>query len=500
MKRINSHNKNTRINRGINLDNEPPIKIYKEIVENKKCIKSYFSKCFDLTVRQVPFFNIEDRKVLVVYIEGLSQKKLIEEFIISKLNSDIIKGSGSDECEIIKCKLGIQDSQVHSDIQSSVSAIASGNPVIFVDGLENSFEIDLSTPPGRSIDEPSTESVTRGPREGFTESVNENVVLIRKKIKNYNLKVEKMKMGQQTNTNVVISYLENKVNKKVLAELKSRLKKINIESVLDTNYIEEYISDSYVTIFPLIFRTEKPDIAAAKILEGKIIIIADGSPVVLSVPTLFTEFLHAGEDYYTRYSAAILNRIVRFISLLITLLLPSLYVALTTFHHELIPTNLIISIISSRRNVPFPALLENILMLLSFEIMREAGVRMPKVLGPAINIVGALVLGDAAVKAGIVGTSTVVIVAVTAITKFTIPALELEVPIVIMRFFLLLLSGYLGLTGLVFGILLISIRLVSMRSFGIPYMFPICPFSIKANRDELFRAPMKKLNKKHSGL
>lgn len=496
MKRIISHSKNTERNRDSSLDKEIPIKIYKKIEENKKCIKTYFSKCFDLTIREVPFFNIEDRKVLVVYLEGLSQKKLIEEFLISKLNSDIPKDNSCDERELVKYKLGIKDTEVYEDIQSSVNAIASGNPVIFVDGLDNSFEIDLSTPPGRNINEPSTESVTRGPREGFTESITQNVVLIRKKIKNYNLKVEKMRIGEQTNTNVVISYLDNKVNRQVLAELKRRLKRINIESVLDTNYIEEYISDSYTTMFPLIFRTEKPDIAAAKILEGKIIIIADGSPVVLSVPTLFTEFLHTGEDYYTRYSSAILNRTVRFISLILTILLPSLYVALTTFHQELIPTNLVISIISSRQNVPFPALWENTLMLLSFEIMREAGVRMPKVLGPTINIVGALVLGDAAVKAGIVGTSTVVVVAITAITKFTIPSLELEVPIVIIRFFLMLLSGYLGFTGLIFGILLINIRLVSMRSFGIPYMFPICPFSIKSNKDELFRAPMKKLKKK----
>lgn len=466
--------------------------ISKNIKQNEQYIKYYFSNCFDLTLREVSFFNIGSKKALVVYLEGLVPKELIEEFLISKLNSEVTDSCTHDEFELIKYKLGINDSQVHEGIQDTVKVVASGNPVIFVDGMEKCFEVDLSTPQGRNITEPTTESVTRGPREGFTESLTQNTILIRKKIKSCDLKMEKLKIGKQTNTDVAITYLYNKVNKKVLAELKRRLKSIDIESVLDTNYIEEYISDSYVSIFPMVFRTEKPDIAAAKILEGKIIIIADGSPVVLSVPVLFVEFLHAGEDYYIKYSSATLNRVVRFISLIITVILPSIYVSLITFHQELIPTSLIISVISSRQNVPLPALWENILMLVSFEIMREAGVRMPKVLGPAINIVGALVLGDAAVKAGIVGTATVVVVAITAITKFTIPSMELEVPIVIIRFFLMLLSGYMGLVGLVCGILLVGMRLVSIRSFGVPYMFPICPFSITMNEDEILRAPMTK--------
>lgn len=489
----NSHSENINNNQS---EEKKSTSISKTINENKQYIDSYFSNCFDLVMREISFFNINERKTLVVYLEGLSEKTLIEDFLIPKLTSEIdVKNIFLNEVELLKYKLAIKDNEIYENIEKSIEAILSGNPVIFIDGLQKSFEINLSSPPGRPIDEPSGEVVSRGPREGFTESLITNVNLIRKKIKNVSLKMEKFKVGRETNTNVVISYLSSAADKKIVDEVKERLKNINIESVLDSNYIEEYISDAPISIFPLVFRTEKPDIAAAKILEGKIIIIVDGSPVVLSVPTLFVEFLQSGEDYYIRFSSGTLNRFIRFLSLIITVTLPSVYVALVTFHQELIPTKLIVSLLSARANVPLPALWESIFMLTAFEIMREAGIRMPKSFGQAISIVGGLVLGDAAVKAGIVGTPMVVIVALTAITKFTVPAVELELPIVYTRFFFLLLSGFLGLTGLTCGILLVSMRLVSIRSFGVPYMFPICPFSINPGEDVVIRAPMWKLNK-----
>jgi Bacillus/Clostridium GerA spore germination protein. len=492
---VNRNNNSENINNN-QCQKKKRTSISKSIEENRQYIESYFSYCFDLVMREISFFNINGKKTLVVYLEGLSEKKLIEDFLISKLTSEInVNNMSLNEEELLKYRLGIKDTEIYEDIEKSIEAILSGNPVVFVNDLEKSFEINLNTSLGRQIDEPSTEVVTRGPREGFTESLITNINLIRKKIKNSNLKMEKFKVGKETNTNVVISYLSSVADKKIVNEVKERLKNIDIESVLDSNYIEEYISDAPLSIFPLVFRTEKPDIAAAKILEGRIIIIVDGSPVVLSAPALFVEFLQSGEDYYIRFSSATLNRCIRFISLIITITLPSIYIALVTFHQELIPTKLILSVISARANVPLPAMWESIFMLTAFEIMREAGIRMPKSFGQAISIVGGLVLGDAAVKAGIVGTPMVVIVALTAITKFTIPSVELELPIVYIRFFFLLLSGFLGLTGLTCGILLVSMRLVSIRSFGVPYMFPICPFSISLGEDEIIRAPMWKLNK-----
>lgn len=475
--------------------NSNTIGISRSIKDNRKYVESFFSNCFDIVIREVSLSDQKKKKALIVYLDGLSEKKLIEDFLISKLTSEIsLDNASRNEIPLLQCAFGIKDNQVHDYIEQSIKAVLSGNTVFFVDGLEKSFEVNLNTPPGRPINEPNNEVVIRGPREGFTESLLNNVNLIRKKIKNPNLKAEKYIIGKETSTNIVICYLSNVTDKKIVDELKQRLENIDLESVLDSNFIEEFISDAPLSIFPLVFRTEKPDIAAAKILDGRIIIIVDGSPIVLSVPALFTEFIQSSEDYYIRFSSSTLNRYIRYISLFITITLPSIYVALTTFHQELIPTKLLISIINARAGVPFPAIWECFFMLTIFEIMREAGVRMPRALGQAISIVGGFVLGDAAVKAGLIGTPMVVIVSLTAITKFTVSSIELELPLVYVRILFLLLSGFLGLTGLIFGFLLVGMRLVSIRSFGIPYMFPICPFNMASQEDLLIRAPTWKLN------
>ncbi|GFZ32592.1 spore germination protein [Clostridium zeae] len=467
--------------------------ISKSIEENRKNVEIYFSNCFDVVLREITAFNPQ-KKVLIVYLDGLSEKNIIEDLLISKLTSECGVKNESFTEEAIKFNLGLKDTEIKNDMEKSFEAIISGNPVVFIDGIDKSFEINISSPPGRDVNEPSSEVVLRGPREGFTESLTQNVSLLRKKIKNSNLKTEKFVIGKKTNTNVAIIYLSDMANEKIVNEVRRRVKDIDIESVLDSNYVEEYISDSPLSIVPIVFRTEKPDIAASKILEGKVVLIVDGSPVALSVPAIFIEFLHSGEDHYLKYTSALLNRIVRFSALIITLTLPSIYVALTNFHQELIPTKLAISIINAREGVPFPVFWECIFMLSTFEIIREAGVRMPKAMGTSISIVGGLVLGDAAVKAGLVGTPMVGIVSLTAITKFTISSIELELPIVYIRFIFMVLSGSLGLAGLTCGFLLVSMRLVSIRSFGVPYMYPICPFNMKLEEDVIFRAPIYKLN------
>lgn len=471
-------------------------RISKSIKDNRLYIESCFSDCFDLVIREISLFNTYKKEALIVYLEGLSEKKLIDDFLVTKLTSEAdINNAALNEDQLIKYKLGIKDGGVHEDMEKSVEAILSGNPVIFADGLEKSFEINLSNPPGRAVEEPSAEVVTRGPREGFTESIVKNIALIRKRIKNSNLKMERFVIGKETNTTVIISYISNLADEKIVNEIRKRLKIIDIQSVLDSNYIEEYISDRPFSIFPSVYHTEKPDVAAGKILEGRVIIMADGSPVAISVPALFVEFIQSGEDYYIKYSSATLNRLIRYISLVITVSLPSLYVAIVSFHQEIIPTKLLISIMGARTTVPVSAFMESIFMLMAFEIMREAGIRMPKTLGPAISIVGGLVLGDAAVRAGLVGNPMVVVVALTAITKFTISSVEMEIPIVYIRFLFLVLSGYLGLVGLTCGVLLVGMRLVSIRSFGLPYMYPICPFNISSGEDVILRAPMFNLSK-----
>ncbi|MBV4449220.1 spore germination protein [Clostridium tyrobutyricum] len=469
-------------------------RIFTDIQKNIDYIKKCFSNCFDLIIREISLFNYRDKMAIVVYIEDLVEKKLIEDNLISKLTCNInSEAANKNYADLLKYNLGISDLKVHENFEDSIEAVLSGNPIVFLPDLASSFEVNLKNLPNRSISEPPTEVSTRGPREGFTESIMTNIALIRKKIRNCNLKVEKFKIGEKTNTDVSMLYLSGEANETIVNTLRKKLKRIKIESMLESNYIAEYIYDQPKTIYPVMFKTEKPDVACAKILEGRIVIIVDGSPVVLSIPGLFVEFLQSSEDYYIKYSSATLNRFIRYLALMITVELPALYVALTTFHQELIPSKLLLSIIEARANVPFPEFWEVFFMLLAFELMREAGIRVSKTLGPTISVVGALVLGDSAVRAGIVGTPTVVIVSLTAITKFVVPAFELEHPIIYMRFFLLTLAGCLGLFGLICGILILTMRLVSIKSFGVPYMFPICPFNINSMEDVVIRAPMEGL-------
>jgi spore germination protein KA len=490
------NNRDKKNNNGYHhVEKEESIKIYKDIEKNRQYIQKRFFNCFDLVIREVSLFGSEDKRALIVYLEEMSEKKIVEDDLVSKLTAPINYNHqiDEDEVELVKYNLGINDGQIHKEFKQTVSAILSGNPVIFISGIEISFEINLNTLSGRSISEPPTEVVRRGPREGFTESIMTNISLIRKRIRNCNLKAEKFEIGKKTNTEVVMVYLSGEADKKIVDTLKEKLENIKIESALDSNYISECIANQPKTMYPIVFKTEKPDIACAKILEGRIIIIVDGSPVVLSVPALFVEFLQSSEDYYIKYYSATLNRYVRYLSLIITVEFPALYVALTTFHQELIPSRLLLSLIGARTNVPFPQFFETLFMLVAFEIMREAGTRVSKTIGPTISVIGALILGDAAVRSGIVGNPTVVIVSLTAMTKFVIPAFELEHPIIYMRLFLLALSGCLGLVGLTCGILIIGSRLVSIRSFGVPYMFPVCPFNINSEKDVALRAPMSEL-------
>lgn len=470
--------------------------ISKNIEVTRRYMEKYFCKCFDLIEREILLFGREDIKAFVVYLEGLCTKEIIEEQVISRLSAhddDFEVPQGINESEFFRESLGVDVDFVHDTMKKSVDAVLSGNPVIFISGLKVSFEMNLSSPPKRDISEPPIEVISKGPREGFTESFMTNVNLIRKRIKNCSLKMEKLNIGEKTRTNVVMVYLDGEADKRTVASLGKKLRSLKMDSVLDSNYISEYLQNDDRTIYPKIFKTEKPDVACAKLLEGRVVVIVDGSPVALSLPGLFVEFLQSSEDYYIKYSSATLNRYVRYVSLLITVQLPAMYVSLTTFHQELIPSKLLLSFIGARTNVPLPEFWETLFMLLAFEIMREAGLRVSKTLGTTISVIGALILGDAAVSSGIVGTPTVVVVSLTAMTKFTIPGFEMDHPIIYARLFLLILSGCFGLIGLTCGTLMILIRLVSMRTFGVPYMFPICPFNINSMQDVAVRAPMTRL-------
>lgn len=458
---------------------------------NKIAIKNILSNFSDLIMREVKITNNPNFSALLVYLNNMIETKLIEEAIIEKLTSkreEYTYNPGTKEYS--KYLFGIRDEDIHIEMSSVLDSILSGKLILFIDGLEEAMVLNISKPPTRSIEEPQVETVIRGPREGFTESMTINLSLIRKKIKSINLKMETFKLGWETKTDITIVYLSNIAKPKILAEVKERLSKIDVDAVIGANYIKEYIEDDPISTFPTVFSTERPDVVATKLLEGRIAIVVDGTPLVITVPSLFIEFLITNEDYYLKFIPATINRWIRYISFILTIALPGIYLAITTFHQEVIPTPLLITFIRARSRVPYSEMLECFLMLLMYEILREAGVRMPRAVGQAMSVVGALVLGQAAVEAGIVSTPMVIVVSTTAICSFSIPATDMYAAITAPRFIFMILGGTFGLLGLTCGIIILFMILISKRSFGVPYMAPLAPFISEDFSDLFIRRPI----------
>lgn len=369
--------------------------------------------------------------------------------------------------------------------------LLNGCAVLLLAGADAGLAVNMTELHARQIEEPNVQSVVRGPREGFTEVLDWNTAMLRRKLHTPDLWLESRLIGRQSRTRVVIAYLNGIVTDTVLAEVRSRLDEIDIDAVLESNYIEEFIQDSQFTLFPTVFNTERPDVVAANLLEGKVAILVDGTPFVLIVPALFTQFFQSSEDYYQRADFASLVRLLRFIAFFLATMTPSVYIAVTTYHQELIPTTLLYNLASQREGVPFPALLEGLLMEVTFEILREASVRMPKTIGQSISIVGTLVIGQAAVEAGLVTAGMVIVVSITAISNFVMPAFNMGIASRILRFFLMALAGSFGLFGVFLGTIVIVVRLCSLQSFGVPYMAPFAPFRASDQEDALFRAPLR---------
>ncbi|MBP1992419.1 spore germination protein [Paenibacillus eucommiae] len=424
-----------------------------------------------------------DSKVIGNAIESLLENKYAQEF---KAN-DWFQDDLPDLLQYISLPVGgIRNLY---EISSLFEAMLSGEAILVFDGHTGCLALNTKGGEERSIEEPSTQTVVRGPREGFTENLNTNTALVRRKIKNENLWLEKKIIGTVTKTDVALMYIEGIADKKVVEEARIRLDRIDIDGILESGYIEEMIQDETYTPFPTIMNSERPDVVAAALLEGRIAIFIDGTPFVLLIPALFIQFFQAAEDYYQRYDYGII-RLLRFLTFFIALLGPAMYIAITTFHQETLPTPLLISLAAQREGIPFPAFVEALIMEVTFEILREAGVRMPRAVGQAVSIVGALVLGDAAVQAGLVSPAMVIVVSLTALSNLVIPAFNLAISIRVLRFAIMLLAASFGLFGISAALIGIVLHLCSLRSFGVPFMSPFAPFIWNEQRDTLIRLPI----------
>ncbi|MBU9720612.1 MULTISPECIES: spore germination protein [Bacillaceae] len=452
--------------------------------ENINLLKKQLSKSSDITFRKL---HIGNQSGYLIFVNGLIDTNGIQVHALQQLME--YEGSSLSPEQIEEKIISISEISLVSTIEESIGNILDGNAIFLVEYLNKAFVLDAKSFETRSISEPETESSIRGPREGFNENLGTSLSLLRRKIRSKNLKVLNKKIGEETQTNVAIAYMEGIVNDDLVIEVEKRLDDINIDGILESGYIEELIEDNPSSPFPQIQTTERPDTVAANLLEGRVSIHVDGTPFALIVPVTFWQMLQASEDYYERFYISTFLRWIRLIFLFIALFLPALYIALTTFHHEMLPTNLIYSFAAAREAIPFPALVEALIMEISFEALREAGVRLPKTIGQAVSILGALVIGTAAVEAGIVSAPMVIVVSMTGIASFTIPRFTMAITIRLLRFPLMILASIFGLFGIVVGFVIISIHLMKLRSFGIPYLTPVSPLSVGELKDVFIRMP-----------
>ncbi len=465
-----------------------------KISDNIKRIREMMGDSSDVVVREFSIGPQQSIKAALIFIDGLADVRIINESIIEPLMYKFRllekqKDFVDDVINHIKTDmLAASEVEKADNVYDAIEGFLSGDVLLLIDGAVQGLIISCKGWDKRSITEPSGESVIRGPRESFTENLRTNTSLLRRKIKNPTLTMETMKLGKKTRTDICLVYIRGLANNDLIETVKERMAAIDTDSILESGYIEQFIEDSPASIFATIGNTEKPDVAAAKILEGRVAIIVDGTPFVLTAPFLFIEGFQTAEDYYSRPYFMSLLRIVRYIAYALTVTAPAIYVAVTTFHHELIPTSLLFTMAKAREGIPFPAFAESLVMLLTFEILREAGVRLPRPVGQAMSIVGALVIGEAAVSAGLIGAPMVIVVAITAISSFLVPS-QVD-SAAILRLILLVLSALMGGFGITIGLLGTLVHLASLESFGVPYLAPLAPFILGDSKDALIRAPL----------
>lgn len=458
------------------------------IAENLQRIHQVFEESADVAIRE---FNIgtEDRThAFIVFINGLVDQTAVNLNLINPLMNLDLNLEGIDALALIKeSALSVANVKVSHSFDDVVKVILSGDTVLFIDNSRIALIASLRKSEKRNVEEPKTESVVRGPREGFVEDIGTNVTLLRRKMKNSALRFSTMVIGKETQTEVCVAYIKGIAKDEVVEEVKQRLQEIDTDAILESGYIESFIEDAPLSFFPTVGNTEKPDIVIAKLLEGRVAILVDGTPFVLTVPYLFIEAFQNSEDYYSRPFYATFIRWLRWLAFFFATFAPALYVAIATYHQEFLPPALLVSIAAAQEGTPFPTMVEALLMQILFEILREAGVRLPRPVGSAVSIVGALVIGDAAISAGLVGAPMVVITALTAISSFVIPALT-DIG-TLSRFLFILAAGISGLYGVMLAFIGILTHQVSLRSLGAPYMSPLAPSTFSDLKDVLIRAP-----------
>ncbi|TDQ36551.1 spore germination protein [Aureibacillus halotolerans] len=460
--------------------------ISKELAQNSSYFKPYLKSNGDVISRR---FYIQQSEVEMVYLQGLSDSE--------QVNKDVLKTLMAFQEEIteenIINRLNVTGLTTAASVDDAIHALFNGTTVLYIDGVPTMFLIHLIKQKSRSMEEPITEMVVRGPRVGFLESLQDNTTILRQRANDPRLVIEEMEVGTRNRKKIAIVYYQEIANPKIVERAKKRVEHIDIDDMADTGLLEQFVEDTWKSPFPQIQNTERPDRVIAALLDGKVSYLLDGSPFALIVPSTFHDFLKSPEDYYDRWLPGTLLRLLRYLSILLTIFLPALYIAFVSFHSGLLPSSLAFSIASARTDVPFPAFIEAMIMEVTIELLREAGLRLPRPIGQTLGLVGGVIIGQAAVEAKIVSPIMIIIVAITAIASFTIPKYELGVTFRMLRFMAMIMASIFGIFGIFLFIVMVSVHLMKLTSFGVHYFTPLNPTNQYTWRDVLIRMPFRSL-------
>ena len=478
----------------INVDDLPKsnlgnVKFYAE--DNGKIIKDVFLNCFDIVVKSGV---CADRRVVFAKCDGLTSS----EKIIEGITKPMLHFSGElpkkDVLQFISREI-ICGTEVKTEknLDLAIENLLRGCVLVFVDGVEECIVVGMQNIPGRSIDEPNYEVQENGSREGFVEILKTNMTLVRKRLVNVNFKIEVLEVGVTTKTKVAVCYMKGKVKKEVLQEVKDRLNSIKMDTVLGETYLRKALDTKQKTMFTMVGKTERPDTLCAKINEGKIAILIDGTPYALIVPRLFIENFQTFDDYLNRPYYATFMRSIRILSFIISIFLPGVFVAIGLFHQELLPEKMLYNVVVMESNTLFTLTVEALIIHFIYEIVREAGLRVPKSIGHAVSIVGALVIGDAAVTAGLIDAPMLIVVAMTAITSLV--ETDLYHAIAVLRIAFIIIGGTSGFFGIMVGVAILIVNLSSVENFGVYFLSPLAPYNKSLFRDTISRLNMEKLGK-----
>ena len=462
------------------------LRVSSHLEENIELMKRLFQDV-DIT-RYKEIDKDGQRAYVLVYSDGVVNSAIINDNILRPLLGAEVPPVGEDRMKRLTLEvLQINETELTEEFKKIVCAVAYGDTVLFADGCGQAAILNTKGFPTRAIMEPDSEKNLSGPREGFNESMMQNLSMLRRRCRTNDLKIRHMTFGHRTQTCAAVCYFGGVVNRRVLDALLERLQKIDIDGVLDSNYLTELIRDHRFSLFRTIGYTERPDVVIGKLLEGRIAILLDGTPNVLTLPYVFIENFQSSEDYYLSFYYTSFSRLLRMLGFVMTVVVPGLYIAVVAFHHEMLPSPLLINITAERQGVPLPAAVEAFVMLIVFDILRETGIRMPTNIGQALSIVGALVIGQAAVEAKLVAAPMIIVVAITGITNLLVP--KLNAPIIYLRLFVLLMSSMFGFFGLTISVSVILMHLITLSSFGIPVIDLDGGTRLQQVKDIAIRAP-----------